>query len=391
MIVMLLQSGRLTKTAYTQVATRFLQMGVGDVMVQPSNPAYIEVVLQVSLCQCRRKRALLDATLQREAGLLWQDAHKIFPNIPKMRDDVEEPGLGAKLGRHHQIVSVLHKGEKGKVFLAVDSRTQEPRALKCSSKASLRDCNDIRQIEKEHAVMKTLRHPNVIAILGEAHSSKHVMLLLQFGGSRSLFHVIRSKPEKRLLVEEARFLWSQILEGLAHCHAHDVTHRNLKPESVVISDDGATARLISFGNAERAMAPLRHPGSMPFVAPEVMLMDMSNFIATAADIWAMGIILLEMLVCVNFLPRMLGWSKLGIPDRRHAEQVMELFSLADHQRKLRDTLQPRLCEELLSDSAFSDLLLGVLSTIVPERWPVTKVKKSPWLRSNFQHACGRNA
>merc|ERR1719362_235611 len=123
------------------------------------------------------------------------------------------------LGRHHEIVSILNEGQKAKVFLTRDNRTMEPRALKCIPKTCLRSCLDIRSIEKEIVSMKRLRHPNVTAIIGEAHSTMHLMLLLQFGGRRNLFQVIKSRPEKRLEVEEARFLWSQVVEALAHCHS----------------------------------------------------------------------------------------------------------------------------------------------------------------------------
>jgi len=357
-----------------------LEMGIGDVIVQPSVDEDIETVLNLSFCRVKQKQSRLHAILEREAELFWRSAHKHFPNLPKMKDGLEEPGIGAKLGRYHEVVSVLNDGKKTRVFLAVDNRTKEPRALKCVPKVCFRTCDEVRRLEKEVATMKKLSHPNVVAIFGETQSSRHLMLLLQFGGRRNLFQVIGSKEEKCLPVEEARFLWKQVVDALAHCHSHDITHRDIKLESVAITDDGTTARLISFGYAERAIAPFRYQGSMPFIAPEVMLMDKSALCATAADVWAVGVLLLEMLLRMNFLPRILGWEKAGMPDNRHAQQVKQLFSGPQQLHRLWDGINPKLRQEL-AEGDFLTLLTGMLTVAVPERWPVNKVQRASWVQT----------
>jgi len=379
-IVMLLQSDALASTSRSEMARRFLDMGVDDVIVQPSSDADIDMVLKLTLCRLEQKKAKLSAARERGAKLLWSSVGSICPSLPKQKDDIEEPDLGAKLGRYHEIVSLFHEGIKARLFLATDSRTAELQAVKCIPKVRLRSCSDIQKVEKELVLLKKLRHPNVIHVLGVAHSRMHLMLLLQFGGTRNLFQVIDSKPEKRLVVKEARFLWSQVMSALAHCHTHGISHRNVRTDSVAVSDDGAMARLISFGYAEPAMAPLTHPGSMPFIPPEVMLMDMPVFSATAADVWAMGIVLLEMLARIHCLQDMLGWPMVCTPDRKHAQAVMELFSDAHVLQRLWNYFEP----ELHSDTAFRDLLVGILSVEVPERWPASKVQSSPWLNSSFQ-------
>jgi len=379
-VVMLLRSDALVSTSFSEVARRFLDMGVDDVIVQPSHDADMDVVLKSSLCRLEQRKAKLNAARERGAALLWSSVGNICPNLPKQKNGIEEPAIGTMLGRYHEIISLFHKGKKAHLFLAADYRSSELQALKCIPKVRLRSCNDIQNVERELVTLKKLRHPNVIKIFGTAHSKMHLMLLLEFGGKRNLFQVINSLPEKRLVVKEARLLWSQVMSALAHCHSHGVSHRNLQTESVAVSDDGAMARLISFGYAEPAAAPLTHPGSMPFIPPEVMLMDMSAFSATAADVWAMGIVLLEMLARIHCLQDMLGWPMVCTPDRKHAQAVMELFSDAHVLQRLWNYFEP----ELHSDTAFRDLLVGILSVEVPERWPASKVQSSPWLNSSFQ-------
>merc|ERR1719223_107008 len=124
-------------------------------------------MLRLSFCRARLSNARINATLDRETAIVWDAVHKIFPNLPKMKDGIEEPDVGAKLGRHHEIVSLMNSGQRAKVFLTRDNRTLESRALKCIPKVSLRSCDEVRRLDKEVAILKKLRHAHIIAILGE--------------------------------------------------------------------------------------------------------------------------------------------------------------------------------------------------------------------------------
>jgi len=77
---------------------------------------------------------------------------------------------------------------------------------------------------------------------------------------------------------------------------------------------------------------------------------------------------------------MLGWPMACSPDKKHAQQVIEVFSDTRLLQRLWNSCEP----ELHNDSAFPDLLAGILSITVPERWAASKVQSSPWLDINFQ-------
>merc|ERR1711939_646413 len=87
--------------------------------------------------------------------------------------------------------------------------------------------------------------------------------------------------------------------------------------------------LIDFGLAVRTdRVCTRYNGTMPFVAPEVLRNLPHN--AAAADIWALGVLLLEILFGVNTLPRVFGWTGAQGPAPEDAvEDLKSLFADVD--------------------------------------------------------------
>merc|ERR1719410_2202165 len=112
---------------------------------------------------------------------------------------------------------------------------------------------------------------------------------------------------------------------------------------------------------------------MPFIAPEVMMQDLEVYSASASDVWALGVVLVEMLCGVNTLPKILGWQKTGVPKKKNAEDVILLLSEPD---KFRDAIEKKMGAALPDNDDFSKLLNGVLCVCVPERWSSSKVQRS---------------
>lgn len=87
----------------------------------------------------------------------------------------------------------------------------------------------------------------------------------------------------------------QLLQGLAYCHAHRVIHRDLKPQNLLVTDDGVI-KLADFGLARPVTIPSRcythEVVTMWYRAPEILLG--TRLYSTGIDIWSLGCIFSEM-------------------------------------------------------------------------------------------------
>lgn len=378
-VVVLLLRPRPLK-GYQADTNLFFDLGVHDVFMQPDCEEDIQDVVDVMFCRVQthlhREEDIRNKAFARETELFWKSTHRVFPSIPKLCTTLEEPAVGGKVGRHHNIVKKINAGKTGQVFLVVDSRTQHLRALKALPKSKLESFEMVRDVEQEMSILSRLRHPNVVALLGEAHSPKHINILMEFVGHRNLFHLMRANEDGRLSKTTSCHIFSQIVSAVAYCHGEGVAHRDLKPENIGISDDGVTAKLVDFGFADVADAPLRHVGTMPFIAPEVLAQEQAAYDATAVDVWALGVILLEILCGVNTLPRILGWAQAGSAKRKSAEDICQYFSNPDSFPK---ALEVRLGKDCLRSAGFLELMQGMLRIDIASRWSSSTVQKSPWI------------
>ena len=91
---------------------------------------------------------------------------------------------------------------------------------------------------------------------------------------------------------------AQVLEALAHAHAHGIVHRDVKPSNVLLADgDEVSVRLFDFGLAQLADAETLTavgdvPGTLAYIPPERL---QGKGAGPAADVWAVGVLLWEAL------------------------------------------------------------------------------------------------
>lgn len=145
----------------------------------------------------------------------------------------------------------------------------------------------------------------ILAVVGGA---RHVIGFSRCASSGALVPVHAGGGSLRERLErddgwvrrEARPILLQLLEAVEHCHAHGVVHRDLKPSNVLFTDDGEV-RLIDFDVAAYRGARSTIPGhedvrigTLPYSAPEQIL-DPATATYETADIYALGVVLYEML------------------------------------------------------------------------------------------------
>ena len=186
---------------------------------------------------------------------------------------------------------MLGSGGTGSVWLARD----EANGLDVALKIVPREGKAASRAEREAEAASRLRHPRCVRAYDFASDERNVYIAYEYVAGRTLREAIRAgEVDDAVAVETA----SQILEGLAHAHAHGIVHRDVKPSNVLLADGhGVSVRLLDFGlarikEAETLTAAGDVPGTLAYISPE-RLKGASG--SPAADVWGVGVVLWETL------------------------------------------------------------------------------------------------
>ena len=194
------------------------------------------------------------------------------------------------LGRYRPL-RPLGSGGSGSVWLALDEQS----GLQVALKIVAREGKAAARAEREALAASRLRHERCLRAYALSHDEGHVYIAYEYVPGRTLREALRAgELDDAASVEAA----AQILEGLAHAHAHGIVHRDVKPSNVLLAEGpGVSVRLLDFGLAQMDDADTLTafgdvPGTLAYIAPERLAGDTAS---AAADVWAVGVLLWEAL------------------------------------------------------------------------------------------------
>jgi serine/threonine protein kinase len=192
----------------------------------------------------------------------------------------------------YKLLSVLGQGSFAVVYLATDGFKQY--AVKCLYKMGLSDSQLKLQME-EAGILQSLSHPNIITLHQVIQTQDCVYLVLDYCKS-DLFDAIMSND---FTESDSKLIFSQLCHAVAACHSSGVYHRDIKPENILL--DGLNVKLTDFGLATRSPVSSDFGcGSIRYMAPECLGKRFkSPYSCAANDVWALGIILINILTGKN--------------------------------------------------------------------------------------------
>ncbi len=218
---------------------------------------------------------------------------------------------GITIANRYRFIKLAGRGGMGDVHLAHDLVLGRQVAVK-SITSTFQDNPEIRRrIEREcrlHAALSP--HPGIIALHDRIEENGNVYLILEYfeGEPLSAYLERFHKNGRRLPLTAAVNIVCQVLNALGHIHAHNILHRDIKPGNVMVakSPDGTyVAKLMDFGiavpenqetqAAQVTMMASTTPGSPTYMAPERIDPDTFGQACPATDLYAVGIMLYEML------------------------------------------------------------------------------------------------
>lgn len=211
-----------------------------------------------------------------------------------MEDTVVDPLIGRHIDGRYRVIARLARGGMARVYRAMDERLEREVALKVMH-SHLAD-NDVfrSRFQREARSAARLSHPAVVGVFDQGIDGETVYLAMELVEGKTVREYLN---ERRILsLESAITIIEPILDALGAAHRAGLIHRDVKPENVLMGDDG-TVKVADFGLARAvtdatATSTSTVMGTVAYLSPELL----SRGIADArSDIYAVGVLLHEML------------------------------------------------------------------------------------------------
>ncbi len=214
-----------------------------------------------------------------------------------MADGTSAPTPGELVAGNYQIAGIAGTGGMGVVYRALDLKLQRTVALKFLPPELNASERDKQRFLREARTASSLDHPNIGVIYGiEETADDRTFIVMAYYEGQSLATRIRSGP---MPPAETAGIAIQVLKALDFAHVQGVEHRDVKPSNIMLAHQ-QLVKLVDFGLAHvsQQTASKTHgvSGTVSYMSPEQTLGRGTD---SRTDIWATGVVMLEMLTGQN--------------------------------------------------------------------------------------------
>ncbi|HMO01000.1 MAG TPA: Stk1 family PASTA domain-containing Ser/Thr kinase [Miltoncostaeaceae bacterium] len=201
---------------------------------------------------------------------------------------------GELIGGRYELGRQLGAGGMARVYLGHDRLLDREVAVKVLAEPYASDPNFVERFRREASAAAGLNHPNIVAVYDRGEADGSYYIVMEYLAGPDLKQVIRSRAP--LPPTEAIDAAQQILAALGAAHRRDLVHRDVKPQNVLVAEDGHL-KVTDFGIARAgAESDMTEAGSVigtaQYLSPEQARGDE---VTAASDTYAVGIVLYEML------------------------------------------------------------------------------------------------
>jgi serine/threonine protein kinase len=308
------------------------------------------------------------------------------PHTADPGKEKSDPRVGTVLAERYRLDRLLGIGGMGRVYAAEHVLMRKRLAVKVLHRELTRVPDVVARFEREAMAAANIDHPNIAAATDFGKlADGAVFLVLEYVSGRSLRDEITAGP---MAPVRAIHIARQIASTLAAAHALNIVHRDLKPENVMLVEKGSDrdfVKVLDFGIAKVPFDEISERGSlrpgqnitkagMVFGTPEYMAPEqaLAQQVDGRADLYALGVILFEMLAAVRPFNSatqvgILG-QQLSMPVPRVADRAPGVTVPPELERLLQTLLARDASERYATASEVVDLLeqlRGVASTHSP--------------------------
>ncbi|MFP8885138.1 Stk1 family PASTA domain-containing Ser/Thr kinase [Streptomyces mangrovi] len=211
-----------------------------------------------------------------------------------MDTTLRDPLIGHVLDGRYRVEARIAVGGMATVYRAMDTRLDRELALKVMHPSLAADASFVDRFIREAKSAARLSHPNVVGVFDQGEDGGYVYLAMEYVQGCTLRDVLRERgalqPRAALDVLEA------VLAALGAAHLAGLVHRDVKPENVLIGDDGRV-KVADFGlvravGSQTSVSTGSVLGTVSYLAPEQIEHGTTD---ARADVYACGVVLYEML------------------------------------------------------------------------------------------------
>ncbi len=207
-----------------------------------------------------------------------------------------DPLIGRVLDGRYRVGPRIARGGMATVYEAIDLRLDRVCAVKVMHSGLGDDQDFAGRFVREARSAARLSHPNVVSVFDQGDDNGTLFLAMEYIPGHTLRDLIRK--EAPMAPAKALTLIEPVLSALAAAHAAGLIHRDVKPENVLLADDGRV-KVADFGLARAVSAETQHTatggvliGTVSYLAPELVVDGRAD---ARSDVYAAGVLLYEML------------------------------------------------------------------------------------------------
>ena len=201
---------------------------------------------------------------------------------------------GQKINDRYEIIRNIGEGGMANVYLALDTILNRKVAVKVLRGDLATDEKFVRKFQREASAASNLDHPNIVGIYDVGEDNGNYYIVMEYVEGQTLKSLIKRRGS--LTLPEVIDIMTQLTSGIAHAHQNGIIHRDIKPQNVLILDDGLI-KIADFGiahalNSEELTQTNSVMGSVHYLPPEQANGEQSTF---KSDIYSLGILMFELL------------------------------------------------------------------------------------------------
>ncbi|MEU0037375.1 Stk1 family PASTA domain-containing Ser/Thr kinase [Streptomyces sp. NPDC006333] len=210
-----------------------------------------------------------------------------------MDTTLQDPLVGQMLDGRYRVDARIAVGGMATVYRALDTRLDRVLALKVMHPTLAADVSFVERFIREAKSVARLAHPNVVQVFDQGTDGSYVYLAMEYVAGCTLRDVLRERGA--LQPRAALDVLEPVLAALGAAHRAGFVHRDMKPENVLIGDDGRV-KVADFGLVRAVDTVTQTTGSVlgtvSYLAPEQIEHGTAD---TRVDVYACGVVLYEML------------------------------------------------------------------------------------------------
>ena len=201
---------------------------------------------------------------------------------------------GQKINNRYEIIRIIGEGGMANVYLAEDTILNRKVAVKVLRGDLANDEKFVRRFQREALSASSLSHPNIVEMYDVGEDDGNFYIVMEYVEGKNLKQLLKKRG--KLNINEVIDIMLQLTDGLAHAHDSYIIHRDIKPQNILILDNGLV-KITDFGiamalNSSQLTQTNSVMGSVHYLPPEQANGKGSTI---KSDVYSLGILMYELI------------------------------------------------------------------------------------------------